>query len=76
MDKVLNALKCVNCREILSNPVMIPCGHTICEKHTQINENKIVCLECGIQHEIVLNKSVAEMINAQLAAFDFGDRHK
>lgn len=79
MNKVLNALKCVNCREVLSNPVILSCGHTVCQKHTQIDDDKVVCSECGIQHEnkgFIVNKSMAEMIDAQLAAFDFGHQHK
>lgn len=79
MDRVFNALKCVNCREILSTPVILPCGHTICQKHTQVDDDKVICSECGIQHEnkgFVVSKSVTEMINAQLAALDFGPQHK
>ena len=79
MEKVLNALKCVNCREILSAPVFLPCGHMICQQHTQVNNEKVVCLKCGIHHpnkEFVVIEGVADMIEARLADLDFGNQHK
>ena len=79
MDKVINALKCVNCREILSVPVILPCGHMICKKHTEENNEKVVCSKCGIEHlnkEFVVVEGVADMLEAQLPCLEFGNLHK
>lgn len=79
MDKVLNALKCVNCRVILSEPVFLPCGHMICLKHTQVEDSQVMCSDCGIHHpniEFVVIKGVADMVEANLPSLDFGNQHK
>lgn len=80
MQKILNALKCANCRNILSSPVTLPCGHTICQEHTRVADEHIICLECGCRHEnkgeFAANKALTDMIEAQLSSFDFGPRYK
>lgn len=79
MDLVLNALKCVDCREFLSMPVNLPCGHMICQSHTQVTDEQIICSQCGIRHqnkEFKVNEAVAVLIQAQLCKFDFGQQHK
>lgn len=52
----------------------------ICQRHTlQENEN-VQCSKCGCTHylnkEFVVVEGVADMIDAKLANFDFGDQHK
>lgn len=79
MDKVIDALKCVECREILSAPIFLPCGHMICKKHTQSWSEHVLCAKCGIHHpnrEFVVIEGVANMIEAKLSDFDFGEQHK
>lgn len=79
MDKVLNALKCVNCREILSVPVILPCGHMICQQHIHVDDSQVMCCNCGIHHpnkEFITVKSVADMLEANLPSLDFGNQHK
>ena len=79
MDKVINSLKCVNCRDILSIPVILPCGHTICQSHAQVTDEQIICAKCGSRHQIkefIVNEAVSELISAELIKFDFGQQHK
>ena len=79
MDQVLNALKCVNCRDILSTPVILPCGHTICKYHTEVDDEQIICGECGSRHlnkGFIVVQAVSKMIEVQLNNFDFGEQHK
>lgn len=69
MDKVLCGLKCENYGEILLAPVLLPCGHMICQQHTQLAEDQVMCSEWGIHHpnrDFVLVKRVADMIEAKL----------
>ena len=79
MDKVLDSLRCANCRQVLSAPVALPCGHTICKVHTQEADEQIACLKCGASHAnkgFIVNEALANMIEAQLDSLDFGQRHK
>lgn len=79
MDQVIDSLKCVNCKQILSNPVLLPCEHLICKSHTETAEKQIVCLDCGEAHSnngFLKVKAVEKMIKARLYAFDFGANHK
>ena len=83
MDQVLNSLKCANCRNILLEPVVLPCGDTICKSHiieVQADEH-IICSQCGSRHsikeggEFVVIKALANMIQAQLSSLNFGPHH-
>lgn len=78
MDRVLKALKCVNCEEILRTPIILPCGHMICESHTLETNDLIICSKCGSRHpikEFVIVEAVSDMIDAQLGHIDFGEQH-
>lgn len=79
MDILLNALKCSNCGNILSKPVILPCGHTICQSHTQVRSEQIICSKCGSSHEckgdFPINKMAEDMVKAQLDSLDFGPEY-
>lgn len=79
MDKILNALKCVNCRDTLSSPICLPCGHLICQSHTMKNDEHIICGKCGTRHqnkEFEVVEAVLDLISAQLTKINFGHQHK
>lgn len=38
MDLVIDSIECTKCKKILSTPLILPCGHCICEKHVTENE--------------------------------------
>ena len=79
MDQVLDALKCVNCRNTLSSPILLPCGHMICQFHTQVTDEQILCVECETycpNKDFVVAKAVSKMIDAQLNNIDFGQQHR
>ena len=70
MDQVLNALKCGNCMVILSMPVFLQCGHTICQSHTQVDDEEIICAKCGSRHSntgFKVNEAMVDMLKAQLS---------
>lgn len=81
MDKLSNTLKCVHCKKVLESPVLLPCGHPICMKHTVDNKEQLVlCHSCGIEHPIpasgfVHMKFLHEIIDAQIFKLDFGKEH-
>jgi hypothetical protein len=82
MDAILDAIKCVNCRNILDSPVSLPCGHTICKKHTVDVQNALLlCHKCGTEHQIPASGSfpqieaLTRIIEAQIASLDLGKEH-
>jgi hypothetical protein len=82
MDKISDAIKCVNCRNVLDLPVILPCGCSICKKHTiELKGTTILCCSCEIDHPLPLNghflpnKGLAKIIEAEISALDFGKEH-
>lgn len=81
MDRILNALKCAFCREILESPVILPCNDIICKKHISNRiEELIRCEKCGVEHRIPTNGfqsiiALQEIIEAEIVSLDFGSVH-
>lgn len=78
MDVVLEAMKCVQCRDTLSRPVTLPCGHSICKRHTETACKHIVCSKCGCRHEngeFAISEVISNMIKSQIASISFGNVH-
>ena len=81
MDRILNTLKCPNCNEVLESPVILPCNHTICEKHVSNQTNECIkCEKCGAEHRIPVNGfqpnlALQEQIDIGIAHLDFGSVH-
>lgn len=79
MDKVQEAIKCAKCREVLSVPIILPCGHSICKKHTETDEEQILCEQCFIWHPnkgFFENKALQKIIASHIASMDLGNVHK
>jgi hypothetical protein len=82
MDKLSNSIKCGNCKNVLESPVLLPCGDSICKKHTINFQEPILCYTCGIEHPIpaktgfLPNKALAGIIDAKINDLDFGNDHK
>ena len=81
MDRIQKLVKCAICHEILKSPVILPCNHTICEKHIS-NQSKdvIKCDKCGVEHRIPTNGfqqeiALRELIEIGIANLDFGCVH-
>lgn len=80
MDVLKNALKCCECRQTLSQPVTLPCGHTICKRHMEEGGEQVICSECGTNYanyEFVVNKALDDLVRANLIDnIDLGPVHK
>lgn len=82
MNILSNAVKCVNCKKVLESPVLLPCSHSICRKHTlDAKGSSIFCNKCGNEHTIPQisgfphNEALADIISAQIATLDLGLGH-
>jgi hypothetical protein len=52
MDVFYNSIKCTQCRDVLKSPVILPCGHAICNQHVQENTKEIDCSVCNSTHAV------------------------
>ena len=82
MDRILNTVKCMVCREILESPVILPCNDNICKKHVSNQTNDVIrCEKCGVEHQIPTNgfqpnSALQAIIETDIANLDFGSVHK
>lgn len=82
MDKIKDAIKCVNCFSIINSPVIFPCGHSICKHHAQSRSNNMIrCEKCGKDHSIPSdgfpnNESLASIIDTQVYDINLGEAYE
>lgn len=83
MNKLISALQCKWCLSELTGPVILPCGNTICSKHTQeLVEEKGKCLICGGSHHLEEgkqfpeNKMAIELLEAKINKLNFGPEYE
>lgn len=76
-------IECPICRCILERPVVVlPCGHSVCKKHTISNcywerKEKVTCPVCLVEHDVpergfVANWLVESLIVRHFDELDFG----
>jgi hypothetical protein len=80
MNKISNAIKCVNCRNLLDSPIVLPCGCSVCKIHTMVDDNEIRCFKCEIEYPLSSsnfppNSALIEIIEAKFDNLDFGHAH-
>lgn len=83
MDNLSEAIKCGNCHNFLELPIILPCGDSICKKHTLDCKESILCHTCGLEHPLPANsasfvqvKALARVIDSRVGHLDFGNEHK
>ena len=84
MECLLNVIKCTKCFEQLKNPVVLPCGNAICEKHQEESQREdnqsIYCSVCDLHHDIpnggfVRNLALKRLIEQKIDSIDMGDEY-
>ena len=83
METIDNIIKCNLCSNILAEPIILPCGTTICKKHVDEllsnNEVEIYCYSCNAKHHISKNvtyppnKVADALIKKRFDKLDFAD---
>lgn len=81
MDEILSAINCSNCQKSLKNPLLLPCNHSVCEKHVTEEQRSIKCLECGQEHEkpehgFVKNLALQRIIETGIERMDLGPAYR
>ena len=82
MEKLKKAIKCAECNETFESPVLLPCSHSMCNKHVKDCSNEsIKCGICGVDHQIPpkigfpKNQALEEIIGAKIGSLDFGKNY-
>lgn len=70
MFGISHEIKCANCKHVLTVPVLLPCSHSICKKHTIATEEPILCRICKKEHQIPPPTGFPHI------TLDFGKEHR
>lgn len=83
MNIINDLIKCISCNEALKLPVVLPCGHSICKHHVEVEVNKhkrrkIECDSCNETHEIpkkgfAPNIALEHLIKVNIDEIDLGE---
>ena len=79
MNKLTSDLvSCKWCKKRLIKPVLLPCGETICEKHTgELRKPSETCMICGNEHKnesFHANKIAEMLLKAEIDKLNFGEK--
>lgn len=80
----MNALiECPECKTVLVEPVILPCGHTVCKKHEKEQLVYFRCSTCTVKHEypehgrgFTPNTLVQNLLDHKLDKADLGAEHR
>jgi hypothetical protein len=80
-ESIKQLITCAWCKSILEEPVMIPCGETVCRKHSfEISGDE--CIFCDKFHvlqeseQFPANKVVQNLLALKIKELDFGPNYK
>jgi hypothetical protein len=80
-ETIKQVITCKLCQSILDEPVLLPCGETVCRKHTiEISNN--TCRFCDKVHvlkgseQFPANKAFQVLLEFKIKELDFGPNHK
>ena len=86
MEPAFYPIICITCEKILNRPVLLPCGHSICQVHVDEAKSEhrdlIKCFSCTESHAIpergfTLIKNLEALIENKIHSLDLGeDYHK
>ena len=80
MNLLGESIKCKSCAEILKQPVILPCGHSICKSHEENQNRKVECIKCNESFEIPINgfapnRDLESLLEREINELDLGDEY-
>lgn len=78
-EYIFKTIRCIECKCILSSPVVLPCGNSVCQKHvpSSLEQSSFECHICGHMHEIPANnKGFAPNIAISHLLDQYSDEYK
>ena len=87
MNNLLNdSINCTKCESIIAQPVVLPCGHSICKYHVDkseksgVGDRKIGCEHCEKRFEIRVegfarNRALENLLEKKIEWIDLGDEY-
>jgi chromosome segregation ATPase len=52
MEAILDSIKCTECKHVLDSPILLHCGHSICDYHVKPGAKDFHCSVCDIVHVV------------------------
>lgn len=71
MDEYTN---CSNCKNELESPVLLPCGDSVCQKHTIDLQEPFICQNTIPVGGFTLNKKLSGMIRLKFRSNYYSNR--
>jgi hypothetical protein len=76
MEVFYNSIKCTECKSVLNSPVLLHCGHSICQEHVKPSAQSHHCVSCDTVHLVPsggFSKNIAleAMIGAKVQKAQF-----
>jgi hypothetical protein len=81
IESVKDLVSCKWCNQILAEPVLLPCGETICAKHQLSLADSLKCKICEQDHnlkstdQLITNKLAQELLDLRIKDLEFGKVH-
>jgi hypothetical protein len=84
METIESLIRCTNCKTLLEDPVILPCGNTICSKHIKQAVQKKELFSCDyckqshptINYTFPPNMLAKRLIQSKLKQLDFCENYK
>lgn len=84
MDIILSKIRCIECDNILEEPVFLPCGRSICKRHVlplKSDKRILCCKSCHMEHHIpeagfCINHDLQDLLETKFYEIDLGDEYK
>ena len=82
MELFSDSIQCTSCKKILTTPVFLPCGHSICYYHIEESREKniLLCVICNEHFDIPSNgfapaRALDNLLKKNIEKIDLGDEY-
>lgn len=82
MELFSDSIQCTSCKKILTTPVFLPCGHSICYYHIEESREKniLLCVICNEHFDIPSNgfppaRALESLLKKNIQNIDLGEEY-